>query len=43
MDYVPQEHHAQTTECLARHHQVRQILEEICEINHELLRRREAI
>lgn len=43
MDYVPQEHHAQTTECLARHPQVRQILEEICGINHELLRRREAI
>jgi hypothetical protein len=43
MDYVPQEHHAQITECLARHHQVREILEEICEINRELLRRREAI
>jgi hypothetical protein len=43
MDYVPQEHHAQITECLARHHLVREILEEICEINRELLRRREEI
>jgi len=42
MDYVPQEYHADISECLA-HHQVRVILEEICEINRELLRRREAI
>jgi hypothetical protein len=43
MDYVPQEYHADISECLAHHHQVRVILEEICEINRELLRRREAI
>lgn len=43
MDYVPQEYHAHISECLAHHHQVRAILEEICEINRELLRRREAI
>jgi hypothetical protein len=43
MDYVPQEYHAQITECLGHHHQVHAILEEICEINRELLRRREAL
>jgi uncharacterized protein DUF6788 len=43
MDYVPQEYHAQITQCLAHHHQVRAILEEICDINRELLRRREAL
>jgi hypothetical protein len=42
MDYVAQEYHAQITEYLAHHRQVREILEEICEINRELLRRRVA-
>jgi hypothetical protein len=43
MDYVPQESHAQTAEFLANHHQAREILEKVCEINRELLRRREAL
>ena len=43
MDYVPQESYAQASEFLANYHHARQILEEICEINRELLRRREAL
>ena|ERR1017187_4499339 len=43
MDYVPQEAYAQTAEFLANYHQAREILEKICEINRELLRRREAL
>jgi Family of unknown function (DUF6788) len=43
MDYVPQADHAQISERLANYHRVREILEEICEINRELLRRREAL
>lgn len=43
MDYVPQESYAQASEFLANYHRARQILEEICEINRELLRRREAL
>lgn len=43
MDYVPQEYYEQTTECIANYHRAREILEEICEINRELLRRREAL
>ena len=43
MDYVPQGSYAQTAELLANYHRARQILEEICEINRELLRRREAL
>ena len=43
MDYVPQESYAQIAELLANYHRARQILEEICEINRELLRRREAL
>ena len=43
MDYVPQEAYAQTAEFLANYHRVREILEAICEINRELLRRREAL
>jgi hypothetical protein len=42
MDYVPQEHYEQTTEFIANYHRAREILEAICEINRELLRRREA-
>ena len=42
MDYVPQEFHAQTKRFLANYQRAREILEEICEINRELLRRREA-
>src|SRR5438477_7400681 len=43
MDYVPQEYYAQASEFLANYHRARQILEEICEINRELLRRRAAL
>ena len=43
MDYVPQAEHAQVSECVANYSRVREILEEISEINHELLRRREPL
>jgi hypothetical protein len=43
MDYVPQDYYSQTAEYLANYHQLRQILEEICDINRELLSRREVI
>jgi len=43
MDYVPQELQPQARKGLAHYHRVREILEEICEINRELLRRREAL
>ena len=43
MDYVPQDFYAQTAEFLANYHRAREILEAICEINRELLRRREAL
>jgi hypothetical protein len=43
MDYIPQDYHPQTAECLANYHRVRQILEEICAINRELLIRREKL
>ena len=43
MDYVPQEAYTQTAELLANYHRAREILEQICEINRELLRRREAL
>ncbi len=43
MDYVPQADHAEISERVANYHRVREILEEICEINRELLRRREAL
>ena len=43
MDYVPQGAYAQTAEFLANYRRVREILEAICEINRELLRRREVL
>jgi hypothetical protein len=43
MDYVPQEFYAQTKKFLANYQRARKILEEICEINRELLRRREVL
>src|SRR5260364_86354 len=42
MDYVPQAHYVDVTKRLANYHRVREIIEAICEINRELLRRREA-
>jgi hypothetical protein len=43
MDYVPQEFYDQTAEFLANYQRAREILEEICEINRQLLQRREAL
>ena len=43
MDYVPQEDYVQTTDFLANYHRSREILEMICEINRELLCRREVL
>lgn len=43
MDYIPQDYYRQTTEYLANYQQLRQILEEICAINRELLLRREVV
>jgi hypothetical protein len=43
MDYVPQEFHPQIKRFLANYQRARKILEKICEINRELLRRREAL
>ena len=43
MDYVPQESYPQATELLANYHRAREVVEQICEINRELLRRREAL
>jgi hypothetical protein len=41
MDYVPQGHQPQVAQYLANYRQIREILEELCAINRELLRRRE--
>jgi hypothetical protein len=43
MDYVPQADYAQINEGVVNYTQVREILEEVSEINHELLRRREPL
>jgi hypothetical protein len=43
MEYVPQEYYEQITEFVANYHRARELLEEICEINRELLQRREAL
>ena len=43
MDYVPQEDVAATRALVANFHEVSAALEEICLINRELLRRREAL
>jgi len=40
MDYVPQEHSQQVSAYLQNFQKVRQILEQICNLNRELLRRR---
>jgi len=41
MDYVPQEYLGQVQEYLANHRLMREILNEVSQINQELLRRRE--
>ena len=43
MDYVPQGYVPQVREYLANYQRTREILEEICTINRELLRRRERL
>lgn len=43
MDYVPNASHAQVGEYLANFHKLRDVLNEICAINTELLRRREEL
>jgi hypothetical protein len=43
IDYVPQNRLAGTKKFLANYQRAREVLEEICEINRELLRRREAL
>lgn len=43
MDYVPQELEPQVREYVNNLQQAREILEQICEINRELLHRREAL
>jgi hypothetical protein len=43
MDYVPQSDVTAVSERIANYQRVREILEEISEINRELLRRREAL
>src|SRR6202167_1177773 len=43
MDYVPQGMYEQVVELLSNYQRVRTILEQICEINRELLRRREEL
>jgi len=40
---VPQADHDDVAERLANYHRAREIIEEICEINRELLRRRGAL
>jgi hypothetical protein len=40
MDYVPVEYSQRVSEYLHNFHQVRQLLEQICNLNRELLRRR---
>jgi hypothetical protein len=43
MDYVPQDRRSQVGTLLKNYRNLRQILEEICQINRELLRRREKL
>jgi hypothetical protein len=43
VDYVPQASCEQISQCVANYAQIREILEGVSEINHELLRRREPL
>jgi hypothetical protein len=43
MDYVPQDYQERVAQYLANFRRVRDILEEICAVNRELLRRREKL
>lgn len=41
MDYVPQDAQPQVTRYLSNYREIRDILDQLCAINHELMRRRE--
>jgi hypothetical protein len=41
MDYIPQDHLEKAREYLDNYRKIKTILEELCEISRELLRRRE--
>ena len=43
MDYIPLDYQTQVTEYLENFRQIKTILEELCEINRELLKRREKL
>ena len=43
MDYIPQKYQEQVEEYVANFRKTKQLLEEICSINQELLRRRERL
>lgn len=43
LDYVPKGYHKQVAEYLANYHSIKDVLEEMCAINCELLRRRERL
>jgi hypothetical protein len=43
MDYIPQDYQSQASECLTNYQRLREILDEVCAINHELLCRREVL
>lgn len=43
MEYVPLDYHDQVAEFLGNYRSARQIFEDICEINRELLRRRDEL
>lgn len=43
MDYLPSEYHRQVGQFLTNLRRVREILEEVCQINRELLRRKEKL
>ena len=43
MEYVPQPYHEQVSAYLANYRLIREILDQLCQINSELLRRREAL
>lgn len=43
MDYVPQASQEQVTQHLANYRLVRELLDQICQVNRELLRRRESL
>ena len=43
MDYVPQDAQPQVAQYLSNYREIRDILDQLCAINHELMRRREQL